>query len=154
MWLLRLVWSRHWITQLRGIGGTLSCQWCWAGCWLPAGTAFSLLSHYEYNPLARQQGAMCWSGVMQRVPFLAGSSICFIKRKQASVCQHTRHWNKLHMQRGCALVILMCPKLNSFATGQKSDCLKFHVGTQLCFWSKVFGLSFSGFARKCWCYTS
>ena len=50
MQLLRLIWNCHWIAvfgrtsgwQFGGTGGTLSRQWCWAGCRLPAGTAFLL----------------------------------------------------------------------------------------------------------------
>ena len=59
---------------------------------------------------------------------------CVFHRTETSFClSATRNWYKLHIQRGCALVIWMCLELNPFTPGQKSDCLKFYVGTQLYF---------------------
>ena len=39
------------------------------------------------DPLVTQQGTMCRSKLIQRVPVLAGLGVCFIEQKQASACQ-------------------------------------------------------------------
>ena len=96
MGLSRLVWNCHQIAQLGGTGGILSRQWCWAPLRV-------------MTPLATQQGAMCQSKWMQRVPFLAGSGVCFIKQKQASACQtpgtgpHCICNEAMHLWFGCVL---------------------------------------------------
>ena len=70
-------------------------------------------------------------------------------RTETSFClSYARNWHKLHMQRGCAVVIWMCCKSNPFGQGQKFDCLKFHVGTrQISFLVKIVSSLSSFFLR-------